>query len=54
MACCLLLLRILAPDHDNAYLLDIAGRMLAGGRYFRDFMELNPPLYSVLLFPPIG
>jgi hypothetical protein len=51
LAACLLHLRILAPDHDNAYLLDVAGRMLAGGRYFRDFMELNPPLYSILLFP---
>jgi hypothetical protein len=54
LAACLLQLRILAPDHDNAYLLDVAGRMLSGGRYFHDFMELNPPLYSILLFPAHG
>lgn len=54
VAACLLQLRILAPDHDNAYLLDVAGRMMAGGRYFDDFMELNPPLYSILLFPAFG
>lgn len=48
---CQVELRLLAPDHDNAYHLEIAGRMLAGGRYFFDFMELNPPLYSVLMIP---
>ena len=33
---CGVLLHILAPDHDNAFQLEIAGRMLAGGRYFHD------------------
>src|SRR5215217_2936620 len=51
LAACLLHLHILAPNHNNAYLLYVAGRMLAGGRYFHDFFELNPPLYSILLYP---
>jgi hypothetical protein len=53
-ALCGLLLQILAPDHDNAFHLEIAARMLAGGRYFVDFMELNPPLYPVLMIPVHG
>jgi hypothetical protein len=51
---CGVLLQILAPDHDNAFHLEIAARMLAGGRYFFDFMELNPPLYPVLMIPVHG
>lgn len=48
---CLVQLRILAPEHDNAFLLDISGWMLDGGRYFYEFQEVNPPLFPVLLFP---
>lgn len=51
---CGVLLHILAPDHDNAFHLEIAARMLAGGRYYVDFMELNPPLYSVLMIAVHG
>lgn len=51
---CVVQIQIRAPDHDNAYLLDISARMLAGERYFRDFLELNPPLYQALLFPVHG
>ena len=47
-------LAIIAPNHDNAYLLHIAGQMLAGGRYYADFLELNPPLYPLLLIPVHG
>src|SRR5437867_1522257 len=51
---CGVLLRALVPNHDNAWHLDVAAQMLAGGRYFYDFMELNPPLYTVLMIPVHG
>ena len=51
MAFCLVQLGILAPNDDNIYLVTIAGQMLAGGHYYRDFLELNPPMYPVLMFP---
>jgi hypothetical protein len=51
---CGVLVRALVPNHDNAFHLDVAGQMLAGGRYFYDFMEINPPLYSVLMIPVHG
>jgi len=31
-------------NHDIAWLMIAAGRMLAGGTYLRDFFEVNPPL----------
>ena len=51
---CGVLLQILAPDHDNAFHLEIAARMLSGGRYLFDFMELNPPLYPLLMISVHG
>ncbi len=44
-------LLVLVPAGDNVFLLDISGWMLDGGRYFYEFMELNPPLFPVLMFP---
>ncbi len=51
---CGVLLQALVPNHDNAWHLDVAAQMLAGARYFYDFMELNPPLYTVLMIPVHG
>jgi hypothetical protein len=45
--------RINAPNHDNAYLLAMADGVLRGGRYYNDFFEPNPPLYVILLMPPV-
>ena len=48
---CAIQVVVLVPNHDNAWLLEIAARMLNGGKYYRDFYELNPPLYPILLWP---
>jgi hypothetical protein len=53
-AFCLFQIGVLVPEHDSAYLLALAGEMLRGGRYFYDFLEINPPLYSLLLIPAQG
>jgi len=40
-------------NHDNDWYLVVAQRLLAGGRYGRDFMEPNPPLIILLSVPPV-
>ena len=41
------------PNHDSAWLLVAAERMLDGGTYERDFSELNPPLAILIHAPAI-
>lgn len=48
---CALQIVVLVPNHDNAWLIELSARMLDGGRYYKDFYELNPPLYPILLLP---
>lgn len=38
---------------DNAWLLFITNKLLHGGRYFHDFIEVNPPLILYLNIPPV-
>ena len=43
----------LLPNHDNAWYLIAARRMLAGGDYMVDFADPNPPLIMLLNMPPV-
>lgn len=51
LAAAVLQLLYVLPNHDSAWLLVAAGRLLEGGTYERDFSELNPPL-AILLHTP--
>ncbi len=42
----------LPPNHDNEWLLRIAQRMLDGGTYGKDFIEINPPFAAWINLPP--
>ncbi|HEY6433078.1 MAG TPA: hypothetical protein VIZ17_13950 [Acetobacteraceae bacterium] len=44
--------RWMLQNHDVDFSLVIARRILAGGRYMRDFVEANPPLIFFLDAPP--
>ena len=44
---------LILQNHDNDWYLVVAQRLLAGGRYGRDFMEPNPPLIILLSVPPV-
>ncbi|MEJ0017354.1 MAG: hypothetical protein WDN25_12445 [Acetobacteraceae bacterium] len=52
-AACILHARFMVPNHDNDWLLIAAERMLAGGHYWVDFIEINPPLIVILNIPPV-
>jgi hypothetical protein len=42
----------LAPNDDCIWLLHATQRLLAGGRYFYDVLEVNPPIVNMVLMPP--
>ena len=48
---CWVAIKILIPNFDTAWLLELTRRMLHGGRYYQDFYELNPPLFPILMLP---
>lgn len=40
-------------NHDVAWFLDAATRLMAGGHYYQNFFENNPPLILYLSIPPV-
>jgi hypothetical protein len=48
---CVIQIAVLVPNHDIAWLMEVSQRMLSGGKYYADFYEVNPPLYSIMLLP---
>jgi len=40
-------------NHDNDFDLEITRRILAGGAYMRDFVEVNPPLIFLMYIPAV-
>lgn len=53
VAAAVLQLRFVLPNHDSVWLLVAAERLLSGGTYSQDFVELNPPLALLLHVPAI-
>ncbi|MGH7186143.1 MAG: hypothetical protein ACREIB_07710, partial [Pseudomonadota bacterium] len=45
---------VMPPNHDSMSLLVAASRMLAGGRYYSEILDVNPPLILIVLSPAVG
>jgi len=45
---------IMPPNHDSMALLSAASRMLTGGHYYSEILEVNPPLILIILSPVFG